>query len=252
MKVAAVQHDIVWEDAEANHERIAPMIAATSAAGVRLVVLTEMFATGFSMATERTAQPVDGSSVRFLQSQAEEHGIWICGSIAELVNGADRPYNTLVLSDPSGNLHRYRKIHPFTFSGEHEHFTAGSDFVTVDIEGVRTSLFVCYDLRFADEFWATAQATDLYVVVANWPAARRQHWTTLLRARAIENQAYVIGCNRVGEGGDLSYAGDSMIIDPMGDILASASKDESILFADVDPKVVVQTRESLPFLRDRR
>lgn len=252
MKVAAVQHDIIWEDAEANHERIVPMIAAAARSGARLIVLTEMFATGFSMGTERTAQPVGGSSTQFLQSQAKEHGVWVCGSVVELGEDDDRPFNTLVLTGPEDQTHRYRKIHPFTYSGEHEHFAAGSDLVTVDIEGLRTTLFVCYDLRFADGFWATAPETDLYVVVANWPAARRHHWTTLLQARAIENQAYVAGCNRVGEGGGLSYVGDSRIIDPMGDVLASASKRESILFADVDPQVVSHTREKLPFMKDRR
>lgn len=252
MKVAAIQHDIVWEDAEANHQRLAPMIASAAGAGADLITLTEMFSTGFSMNVEKSAQPRGGPSTEFLLTQAAEHGVWLAGSIAERTEGEAKPYNTLVLAGPSEEIHRYRKIHPFTYSGENEHFGAGIDFVTVDIKGVRTTLFVCYDLRFADEFWATAADTDLYLVVANWPATRRHHWTTLLRARAIENQSYVIGCNRVGEGGGLEYSGDSHIIDPMGDVLASASKAETILFADVDPAVVAATRTKLPFSRDRR
>ena len=106
--------------------------------------------------------------------------------------------------------------------------------VTVDIEGVRTSLFVCYDLRFADEFWSLATTTDCYVVVANWPEARRSHWRTLLRARAIENQAYVVATNRVGRGGRLSYVGDSMVIGPEGKVLADAEDDETVIVAEVD------------------
>lgn len=254
MKIAAIQHDIVWEDPEANHERLLPMVSAAVAGGARLVVLTEMFATGFSMNVERTAEAAGGPSTDFLLTQASEHGIWICGSIAERTDEKEKekPYNTLVMAGPAGQLHRYRKIHPFTYSGESKHFDAGTDFLSVDVEGVRTTFFVCYDLRFADEFWANAQGTDLYVVVANWPAARRHHWTTLLEARAIENQAYVVGCNRVGEGGGLDYSGDSRIIDPMGDVLAAASKEETVLVAEIDAGVVQDTRKRLPFLQDRR
>ena len=252
MKLAAIQHDIVWEDPETNHERLRPMVEAAAAGGARLVVLTEMFATGFSMNVERTAQPVGGPSTDFLLSQASEHGIWICGSIAEQTDANGKPHNTLVVASPAGQLERYRKIHPFTYSGESEHFGAGTDFLTLDVEGIRTTFFVCYDLRFADEFWANAHETDLYVVVANWPSARRHHWTTLLAARAIENQAYVVGCNRVGKGGGLDYSGDSRIIDPMGDVLAAASEEETILFAEIDAGVVRDTRERLPFLQDRR
>jgi len=252
VRVAAVQHDIVWENPDANFERLAPWVAAAAAAGARLVVLTEMYSTGFSMRTERTAEPAGGPSTAFLADEAKRHGLWVCGSLPERADGADRPANALVLAGPDGQLHRYRKLHPFTYSGEHDHFEAGADFVTVDVEGVRTTLFVCYDLRFADEFWATAPATDLYVVPANWPDTRRLHWTALLRARAIENQAYVVGCNRVGAGGRLAYTGDSRIIDPMGEELAAGAGGETMLLADVDPAEVVATRERFPFMRDRR
>ena len=114
------------------------------------------------------------------------------------------------------------------------------------------SLFVCYDLRFADEFWALAADTDAYLVVANWPAKRRLHWQTLLRARAIENQAYVVGVNRVGSGGGIDYRGDSAIIDPVGEVLASGAGGETVLFADVDPDHVASTRAHFRFLQDRR
>ncbi|HYH49741.1 MAG TPA: nitrilase-related carbon-nitrogen hydrolase, partial [Acidimicrobiia bacterium] len=153
---------------------------------------------------------------------------------------------------PGGELHHYDKIHPFTYSGEHEHYAAGTRRITVDVEGIRVTPFVCYDLRFADEFWTEAQRTDCYVVVANWPAARRAHWQALLVARAIENQAYVVGVNRVGEGGGLAYAGDSRIIDPLGEVLAGGAGGETILLADVEPDVVTATRKRFPFLADRR
>ena len=252
MRVAAIQHDIVWEDAQANFARLRPWIATAAAAQARLVVLTEMFSTGFSMNTDATAEAPDGPSTQFLVEQAKEHDLWLCASIAERPEHTPLPANTLVLTDPHGNVHRYRKIHPFTYSGEHEHFSAGEEFVTIDVEGVRVTPFICYDLRFADEFWATAARTDCYVVPANWPDTRRRHWTALLTARAIENQAYVIGCNRVGDGGKLHYTGDSRILDPMGAELATASEGESILIADIDPATVSSTRERFPFLQDRR
>ncbi len=252
MRVAAIQSDIVWEDPQANFERLRPWVAAAAAAGARLVALPEMFACGFSMQTGRVREPVGGPSATFLEEQARAHGLWLCGSIPELPPGADRPFNTLVLAGPRGQLHRYRKLHPFSFAREHEHYQAGTEHVTVDVDGLRCSLFVCYDLRFADEFWVRAAATDAYIVVANWPDRRRHHWTSLLNARAIENQAYVIGVNRVGRGSDLDYSGDSRIIDPWGETLAAAAGGETMLVAEVDPAVVRDAREKFPVLADRR
>jgi predicted amidohydrolase len=182
--------------------------------------------------------------------------VWVGGSCAEIMAGApahdQRPHNTFVLAGPDGSEHRYRKIHPFTYGGETKHFRAGDEFVTVDVEGLRVSLFVCYDLRFADEFWQRAEHTDVYLVPANWPEARRLPWTALLQARAIENQAYVVGCNRVGDGNGLAYSGDSRIVDPLGHILASASRTESILLADVTAERVAEVRDRFRFLQDRR
>jgi omega-amidase len=254
MRVAAVQHDIVWEDPPANFARLAPVIATAAAAQARLVVLTEMYSTGFSMHTERIAEPFDGPSVAFLAAQACEHRLWVCGSVPEVGPVDARPANTLVLASPDGALRRYRKIHPFTYGGEHEKYAAGNEHVVVDVEGVRCALFVCYDLRFADEFWALAPGVDCYLVPANWPASRRDHWRTLLSARALENQAYVVGVNRVGRGGRLDYVGDSAVIGPFGETVAEAAEGavEEVLLADVEPAVVTATRAEYPFLADRR
>jgi predicted amidohydrolase len=252
MRIAALQHDIAWEDRETNLARLAPQVDQAVGAGARLVVLTEMFATGFSMSTDRTAEDLDGPIVTWLTDQATRHGVWVAGSLALRDPDRDLPLNALCLVSPDGDLHRYDKLHPFTYAGEHERFSAGDRFVTVDVEGLRVTLFVCYDLRFADEFWATARDTDVYLVVANWPEARRGHWRALLDARAIENQAYVVGVNRVGEGGQLRYVGDSRIVDPLGEVLVSAAGTETILLADLDPQVVRDARERLPFLPDRR
>lgn len=251
MRVGVVQHDICWEDREATLARVEPMVADAVAAGAGLVVLPEMFAVGFSMAPERVAEPEGGPTSAWLLEQAARHGSWICGSVPEVAPGGGRPRNVFVLAGPGGQVHRYAKVHPFTYSGEHEHYDAGTDLLTVDVGGLRASAFVCYDLRFADEFWSLAPATDLYVVVANWPAARATHWRALLVARAIENQAWVVGCNRSGSGGGVGYAGGSLVVDPFGE-LTEAGEGEELLVVDVDPARVAEVRGRYPFLADRR
>ena len=256
MRLAAVQHDIIWNDREANFARLAPMIAAAAAGGARLVLLSETFSTGFAVDDPELGEPEGGPSAQFLASQAALHGVWVAGSCPEIPADTDpadrRPANSFVLAGPDGTVHRYHKIHPFTFGGEDKHFRPGGPFVQVEVEGVRISLFVCYDLRFADEFWGLAPTTDLYLVPANWPETRRSHWMALLQARAIENQAYVVGCNRVGEGGGLRYSGDSRIVDPLGELLATGSQGETILFADIEPATVAAVRDRFRFLPDRR
>lgn len=250
MRVAAIQHDVVWADRDATLRHVEPLVASAVEQGARLVVLPEMFAVGFSMEPERVAEPVDGPTCEWLRRHASALGIWIGGSIPE--RSAGKPRNVFALASPGGEVHRYAKIHPFTYAGEHEHYDAGSEHRTVDVEGLRVSLFVCYDLRFGDEFWALARDTDVYLVPANWPAKRGHHWRALLAARAIENQAYVVGCNRVGRGDGVEYDGDSCVIDPMGDVLDSASGREAIVIGDVEPALVRSTRERFPFIADRR
>jgi predicted amidohydrolase len=252
MKIAAVQHDIVWEDRDANFARLAPLIAGAAGAGAQLVLLTETFSTGFSM-TPGIGEPEGGPSAQFLLGQAAEHGVWVAGSCPEIAADGELPYNSLVIAGPDGTVHRYRKLHPFTHAGEHERFRAGEKPTTLEIGGLRVTPFICYDLRFANIFWDAAPHTDVYLVPANWPSPRRQHWQTLLQARAIENQAYVVGCNRVGTAGDgTEHVGDSRIVSPMGELLATASGVETLLLADVDPAEVAATRDRLRFLPDRR
>ena len=255
VRVAALQHDVTWLDRDANFARLAPMLAAAAGAGARLALCTELFSTGFAVGAPELAEPEDGPSATFLVAQAAATGMWVGGTCAEVPADAGddpRPCNTFVLAGPDGTVHRYRKLHPFTHAGEERHVRAGDRLVTVEVEGLRLSLFVCYDLRFADAFWQVAPATDAYLVPASWPADRRLHWQALLQARAIEDQAYVVGANRVGEGGGLSYAGDSRIVAPDGEVLAAAARTETILLADVAPSVVAQVRADLPFLADRR
>jgi predicted amidohydrolase len=255
VRIAAIQHDIVWGDRRANFARLAPMVRAAAGSGAQIALLTETFSTGF--VTDRPiGEPEGGESSQFIVEQAATHGIWVGGTCPEIPAEApeddQRPYNSFVLAGPAGEVHRYRKIHPFTYGGEDQHFRGGNELMTIEIEGLRVSPLVCYDLRFADEFWQLGRATDLFLVPANWPEARRLHWQTLLQARAIENQTYVMGCNRVGEGGGLVYSGDSRIVDPLGELLATAARTESILLADISAATVAATRERYQFLRDRR
>jgi predicted amidohydrolase len=251
MKVAAIQHDIVWEDGDATRAHVAPMIADAAAQGARLVALAEMYATGFSMDPARIAEDEGGPNERFLVEQAAQHGIWTVASIAQN-HPTGRPRNVAVIAGPEGQLHRYAKIHPFSYAGEHEKYDAGQTLITIDIDGVAVSPLVCYDLRFADCFWALAERTDLFVIVANWPEPRREHWRALLRARAIENQAYVLAVNRVGNAGRLPHVGDSAIIDPMGRTLGEETEKEAVIVGQVDPEQVREVRKEFPVITDRR
>ena len=171
--------------------------------------------------------------------------------------GSLKARNTFVLAAPDGSTYSYAKIHPFTYGGEDEHYEGGSSLTQVQVEDIRVSLSVCYDLRFPYVFWPLAETTDLYLIPANWPAKRRHHWQSLLVARAIENQAYVAGINRVGTGGGIHYSGDSAIISPLGETICSTSTPpaeagETILYAEIDPQVVAATRSRFPFIQDRR
>ena len=165
MRLAAIQHDIVWNDRSENFRRLAPQVAAAAAGGAQLVLLTETFSTGFVVDDPALGEPEGGPSAQFLQEMADRHGVWVGGTCPEVPSSGDpadtRPANSFVLAGPDGTVHRYHKIHPFTFGGEHHRFRPGDRHVQVEIEGVRISLFVCYDLRFADEFGGLASTTDL-------------------------------------------------------------------------------------------
>ena len=252
MRISAIQANTVWEDRAANFELLAHPLRVAAAHGASLVVLGEMFATGFSMRTDVVAEPMDGPTMSFLRETARVHDFWVGGSFACTHDRDDLATNRFALVAPNGATHHYDKIHPFRYANEHLVYRAGTDRVAVEIDGVRCSLFVCYDLRFADEFWAVAPATDVYLIPANWPERRSHHWRSLLTARAIENQAYVVGCNRVGTADDLVYSGDSTIIDPQGRTLAHGAHTETVITADIDPDFVRETRKRFPFLADRR
>lgn len=250
MIVAGLQMDIAWENPPANFERADRLAEQAVALGARLLVLPEMFATGFSMAAERVAAHADATRA-YLADLARRHDLWTLGGFAE--PGQPRPRNACALFDPLGvEVLRYHKIHPFSLASEHEHFSGGDRLSTAVIDSIRVTPLICYDLRFPEPFRAAAAHTDLYIVIANWPAIRRQHWSTLLRARAIENQAYVLGVNRVGEGDGLVYSGDSVLLGPLGEALVSAAEQPSVVTGDVRGDEVRAARSRFGFLADRR
>ena len=251
MHLALVQHDIVWEDPAANYEHLAPRIESAATAGARMILLTEMFATGFTMNSRGVAETYDGPSATFLATLAKRFDCYIGGTFACAQPNA-LPTNRFLIAAPDGGFVHYDKLHPFSYAREDEAYAAGTHVVTTTIDDIRVSMFVCYDLRFADDIWTVAPDTDLYLFPANWPESRRHHWKSLLVARAIENQAYVAGCNRVGVHGDLNYVGDSMIVDPQGEVLGHAAGGESIVHAEINSSVVAATRARFPFMRDRR
>lgn len=257
MIVAGLQIDTAWEDPPENLRRADLLAERAAGAGARLVALPEMFATGFSMAADRIAFHADGIRAG-LADIALRHGTWVMGGYAENVDNTNsptspRPRNACSLFDPAGiERLRYHKIHPFSHAGEHEHYSGGSALPTADVEGLRVTPLICYDLRFPEPFRAAADRTDLFVVIANWPVARREAWRTLLLARAIENQAFVLGVNRVGEGDGLLYGGDSALIDPLGATLAGVAELPGVLVGEASAEAVAMARARFGFLADRR
>lgn len=250
MRIALIQMDLAWEAVEENHRRADALLAEAKRRGAELALLPEMFSTGFSMDSARIAQPPGGPSEAFLRGAARDLGLTILATVPEA--GEPAPRNMALLVAPDGSLHRYAKIHPFSFAGEDEAYAAGDRLVTATVGSLRVTPFVCYDLRFPEPFRAVADDTDLFAVVANWPEARSAHWKTLLRARAIENLAYVAGVNRVGEGGRLRYAGDSAVISPWGETLVEGGDQEVVLVCDIEAEAVADARRRFPALRDRR
>jgi omega-amidase len=253
MHVIGCQFDIVWEDKQANYRRVRELLGNQTVAPSSLVVLPEMFASGFSMNVNMIAEDENGATTEFLTRLAAELRSMVVGGLVTRAEDG-RGLNEAVVAGPDGSvIGRYRKMHPFSYGGESEHYAAGHSFVLVRCGQFIVALFICYDLRFPEVFRiATRAGAQALLVIANWPAAREQHWTTLLRARAIENQAYVVGVNRTGSDPKLAYSGRSLVIDPRGQIIADAGAGEGLLEADLDLESLLQYRREFPALADAR
>lgn len=254
LKIFGVQLEIIWEDKEANFQKIREIVSTLNEKP-DLIVLPETFATGFTMKSEIFSEPQMDITEQFLLEIANKSGAIVGGSWIEK-NPEGMPFNTFSIARPSGIItNRYHKIHPFSYAKEDKFFTAGNQTETFEWNGFNISLLVCYDLRFPEVFRKTAGTTDVYILIGNWPDTRIDHWLALLKARAIENQAYVIGVNRVGFAGrkkQLYHGGYSAFFNPNGDGQILESKREDILKCIVSSKELLELREKLPFLKDRR
>lgn len=247
LTVTLVQADLAWRDAAANRARLDALLDGIAAPG-DLVVLPEMFATGFTMAPEAVAEPMDGPTVAWMAATARRLGRTLCGSLAVRDGATFR--NRLVWMPPSGAAATYDKRHLFRMAGEHRHYAPGSERLVVAINGWRVCPLVCYDLRFP--VWSRgANAFDLQLFVANWPAARRGAWRALLPARAVENQCYAVGVNRVGvDGNGVRYAGDSLAADPLGGLLADLGAEERALTVRLEGAPLERYRDKFPAWQD--
>ena len=249
LRVALGEYDTGWLEPESSLARAAVCVARAASTGARLVVLPEMCTTGFTMEPERWAEGIDGPSFARLSTLAARHDVWLMAGIAMRTESGHA--NVAAVFDPDGSLvATYAKQRLFSFAGEDEHYFAGIVPAVIDMDGVRVSPFVCYDLRFPELFRAAAPWSDLIVVIANWPAARRAHWDALLPARAIENLAYVAGINRTGIAGGIQYDGGSAAYDPWGLPAAQRMAVASPSVVDVSAARVAHLRAEFPFLDD--
>jgi predicted amidohydrolase len=252
LTVTTIQTALHWEDVTANLEMLEKKISTVNGK-TEIIILPEMFSTGFSMKPQQLAEAMDGATLQWMKRIAVEQKIILTGSVIIKESGAF--FNRLIWMLPNGQYGIYDKRHLFAYAGEHNNYTAGNKRFIASVKGWKINLQVCYDLRFP--VWARQQPVtdepeyDVLIYVANWPEKRMTAWVTLLRARAIENQCYVIGVNRVGnDGNNIYHSGESMIVDPMGDIIYYKKDAEDIFTTTLDKNHLQSVREKIPFLKD--
>ncbi|MBI1341677.1 MAG: amidohydrolase [Terrimonas sp.] len=252
LTVTIIQSDLHWEDKGANLAMFREKIFAIKEK-TELVVLPEMFSTGFSMNPERLAETMDGETIAWMKQVATQKNIILTGSV--IIKDKGQYFNRLIWMLPNGQMGVYDKRHRFAYAGEDEHYTAGNSRLIASVKGWKINLMICYDLRFP--VWSRQQVQsgepeyDVLVYVANWPEKRVQAWQKLLQARAIENQCFVIGVNRTGvDGNDHSYTGDSMVVNPYGEPLNPKTEGESIFTVTLQKAELEAIRTKLPFWKD--
>lgn len=247
LNVTIVQSDLHWHDPESNLREFSRLLAEVDKP-TDLVVLPEMFSTGFTMEAEANAERMDGRSVSWMSETAKRTGAVVCGSL--IIKDDDNYFNRMILMRPDGNFDFYDKRHLFRLAGEHEHYSPGSDLVTFRLKDFRVRPLVCYDLRFPA--WSRNRNDyDLLVYSANWPEPRHLAWETLLRARAIENLCYVVGVNRVGtDGNGIRHKGGSVVVDYLGNDLTPATDGVGTWSATLDLGKLKAFREKFPFHLD--
>ncbi len=250
VKIALCQLDIKFENKIINKQQVIRFILDAKAEDVDLIIFPEMTLTGFSMNIEITAES-DNDTVHMFRDLCIGQSIAIGFGWVNKVNKKAENHYTII--DKTGNIiSDYIKIHPFSFSGENEFFISGNSICKTSLNEINMSSFICYDLRFPEIFQIISDEVELIIVAANWPMSRREHWNTLLKARAIENQVYIAAVNCVGEKAGISYSGDSCIIDPNGNILEQAIDEEKLIIFSIDKNEVMRVREGFPLKNDRK
>jgi len=253
MKVLCAQLDITWEERQSNYVKVRAMVDQYRPEAGSLLVLPEMFSSGFSMNVSKIKEGNPSQTEQFLGAIARLYSIYIVAG--EVTLGPDgKGRNDAVVFDIQGRpILRYTKLHPFSMGGESQHYSGGDSINLFNWLGFYVCPFICYDLRFPEIFRAaTRKGAHLFTVIANWPSKRENHWVTLLQARAIENQAYVIGVNRCGSDPGHLYPGRTLVIDPQGAIVADGGREEGLVTADVDLTKVLAWRKEFPVLQDSR
>jgi omega-amidase len=252
LTITIIQSGLHWENRKANLEMFEEKILNIKEK-TEVIFLPEMFSTGFSMKPEVLAETMNGETVQWMKKVASARKVILAGSV--IIEEEGHYYNRLIWMLPNGQFGVYDKRHRFAFAGEDEHYTAGNKRLIASVKGWRINLLVCYDLRFP--VWARQSPEedgleyDMLVYVANWPERRVHAWKTLLQARAIENQCYVVGVNRVGEdGNDIHYSGESMVVDPLGEVLYVKKDVEDIFTITLDKVHLDTIRAKFPFWKD--
>lgn len=248
LTVTLIQAELTWENISANLAAFDKKIDAVSEK-TDLIILPEMFTTGFTMNAGKLAESMKGSAVSWITAKSRQKNAHILGSV--IIQEDHRYFNRLLWAKPDGELKTYDKKHLFRMTGEHQVFTPGNSHLTVTVNGWKLRPFICYDLRFPIWVRNIGNQYDAAVYIANWPGKRAPHWKLLMQARAVENQCYVIGVNRVGEDGHgLAYSGDSSIIDPMGDILFQQADISCIHTAKLSYDQIREYRETFAAWQD--
>jgi omega-amidase len=248
MKIALIQSDLYWEDILKNRNNFESKINQIESE-VNLIVLPEMFSTGFTMNALAVAETIQGETILWMQAMAKQKNCAITGSL--VITEDDQFYNRMFFVFPSGDIQYYNKRHLFTLAGEDKTYTAGTEKVIVDYLGWKICLQVCYDLRFP-VFARNVESYDLLIYVANWPKVRTNAWDILLKARAVENLSYVVGVNRIGvDANNYEHIGHSQVVDFLGNYILEPQETEDVFVVELDRSVMLETRKKLDFLSDK-
>jgi len=248
LKITTFQAYLFWENIEKNLQNLGLRLSSIREK-TDLIVLPEMFSTGFSMNPEKFAEEMNGKTMKWMLEQAKKFHSVVTGSM--IIKEDHKYYNRLIWMRPDGTFEYYDKRHLFGLSDEDQHYTAGKKKLFVELNGWKICPMICYDLRFPVWLRNVNEEYDMLLIVANWPERRSLHWRTLIPARAIENQAFVVAVNRVGhDGNEIYHSGDSMCIDPLGKVVYYKPNDEDLYTFSINKEDLTHARTAFPFLKD--